>query len=96
MVRRTSNVSDPITAVRESVLRYARGEIPGEEGFTVGNDVSPFEIAGAVNVDNPAVYVTRVEVAEAGQSPAYSTNVLPIALNEVATITAPDIVVVIV
>ena len=96
MVRRTSNVSDPITAVRESVLRYARGEIPGEPGLSVGSDVSPFEIAGAVNIDNPAVYIVRVEVANAAQSPAYSTNVLPVALNEVATVNSPDIVVVIV
>ena len=96
MVRRTSNVSDPITAVRESVLRYARGEIPGEEGLTVGADVSPFEIAGAVNRDNPAIFVTRCEVAAAGQSPAFSTNVLPIALNQIATVIAQNIVVVIV
>ena len=95
-VRRSSSVSDPITAVRESVLRYARGEIPGEPGFLVGSDVSPFEIAGAINIDNPAVFVARLEVANAGQSPTYSTNILTISLNEVATINAPDVVVVIV
>ena len=30
-VRRTSNVADPITAVRESVVRYANGQIPGKK-----------------------------------------------------------------
>ena len=96
MVRRVSSVSDPITAVRTSVLRYARGEIGGEEGFTVDADVSPFEIASAVNSDNPTIFITRCEVAAAGPSPVWSTNVFPIALNQIATLIASNIVVVIV
>lgn len=93
MVRRTSNVSDPITAARESVLRYARGEIPGETGFSIGSDVSPFEVASAVNRDNPAIFVVRSEVAAAAQTPAWSTDTFTIDTDELATIIPADIVV---
>ena len=94
-VRRTSQVADPITTVRDSILRYARGEIRGEDGFVIGADVSPFEISGAVNSDTPAIFVTRLEVALAEQTPAYSTNTLIIATDGIATIATGNIVVVV-
>ncbi len=96
-VRGTSSVSDPITAVRDSVLRYARGEIPGEDGFLIGVDVSPFEIASAVNRDNPALFVTLSEVArDTGGTPSYSTTTLPIAINQLASVVASAIQVLVV
>ena len=94
-VRRTSQVADPITTVRESILRYARGEISGEDGFIIGADVSPFEISSAVNSDTPAIFVTRCEVAEAAQMPVYSTDTLIIATEGIATIADGNIVVVV-
>ncbi len=96
MVRGNSQVSDPITAVRDSILRYARGEIPGEAGFVIGVDISPFEISAAINTDNPGLFVTRCEVAEAQQAPVYSTNTLTIEINEIATINAASILVIVV
>ena len=92
-VRNTSNIADPITSTRNSVLRYARGEIPGEPGFTVGSDVSPFEISGAVNIDNPAVYVTLVEVALDVMTPVYQSTVLPVSLDAIASTTESAITV---
>ena len=94
-VRRTSNVADPITAVRDSVVRYANGLIPGEEGFVVSGDVSPFELSAAVNRDNPAIFVSRCEVAVASQTPAYSTDTLLIPTNGVARVNPTDVLVVI-
>ena len=92
-VRAVSNIADPITSTRNSILRYARGEIPGEPGFEVGTDISPFEISGAVNIDNPAVYVTLVEVALSAMSPVYQSTVLSIALDAIATTTESSITV---
>ena len=48
---RVANGSTPELDIIESVLRYANGELEGEEGFVLGGDVSPFEIAAAVNSD---------------------------------------------
>ena len=61
----------------------------------VSGDVSPFELSAAINRDNPAIFVSRCEVAVAGQSPAYSTNTLDIPTNGVARVNPPDIIVVI-
>ena len=95
-IRGSSTVDDPGAAIRESVQRYARGDIDGEEGFTVGADVSPFEISAAINVDNPSLFITRVEVAMKEDTPVYSTDTLDIALNQIAAIEADsDITVVI-
>ena len=95
-VRRTSNVADPITAARESIIRFAAGQIPGEEGFIVGGDVSPFELSAAINRDNPAIFVSRCEVAVAEDTPAFSTNTLTIPTDGVARVNQTDIQVVIV
>lgn len=57
-------VSDPIAAVKKSVLNYANGEQADEAGFVVGEDVSPFEIAGAVSREYPGSYISNVLVAK--------------------------------
>ncbi len=85
-VKANASVTDPSGAVTDSVVRYANGEIDGEDGLTVGTDVSPFEIGGAVNQTNPTIYVKKVEVAIADISPDYVTTTIQIALDEVARI----------
>lgn len=93
-IRVQDTLSDPVTAVQNAILNYAAGLIPLEAGFTIGTSVSPFEIAGAVNYYNRSIFVTLVEVSL--QSPvSYSTNTLPIAIYEIATIAVSDITVVI-
>ena len=86
-----ASITDPVQAVKDAVLAYANGEIPGEEGFVVGADVSPFELAGAVTVLYPAIQVRSVQVAKLGDP--LSTNTLIIELFEKATITEADIAV---
>ena len=95
MVRRSADVTDPVTASRSSVLRYAAGEIPGEDGFVVGADVSPFEMSGAINSDNPSLFVERVEVDDNLQTPVWSTDVLEIPLNGIATVAEGNITVIV-
>jgi uncharacterized phage protein gp47/JayE len=88
-VRAGSSVSEPAQAVRDAVLAYANGSITGEEGFDIGGDVSAFEIAGAVNITVPAIYVAQVVI---GTDPgALSANAIPITIAQRATILEGDI-----
>lgn len=84
---------DPQYAVREAILRYARGEIPGERGLIVGANVSPFEFSWAINHDAPEIHVSKLEVSFDGEN--WQTEELAIALNEKATITAASILVIV-
>jgi Baseplate J-like protein len=86
---------DPQELVRAAIVAFAAGELEGEAGFVVGTDVSPFELAGAVNVQTPGLYVQNMEVSL--QSVVnYQPTTIPIALDELATIAPGSITVVIV
>lgn len=87
---------DPNTAIPAAVVAYADGEIPGEKGFVVGGDVSPFELGSAVNTAYPTVYVKKVEVAVDDMSPVYSTDDIPIAKDQVARTQTSAITVIVV
>lgn len=56
---------NPATIVREAIEAYAAGDQDGEEGLTIGADVSPFELAGAINRAAPDLYVSDVQVGTA-------------------------------
>lgn len=88
----TSILVDPNTTVINAVLAYAAGNVPGMVGFIVGASVSPFEVAGAINVTEPSIFVSKVEISD-DTGAAFSTNVFPIAINEKALITADRIIV---
>lgn len=85
------NVED---AVRQSVIAYATGLIAGERGLVVGASVSPFEIAGAVNQQNPGIYVQKCEVSLLSPT-VWSTDEIAIAITEIATLALGNIVVVV-
>lgn len=94
-VRVMNATGDPEALVRAAIVAFARGELDGEPGFTVGADVSPFELAGAVNILSPGLYVQRLEVTL--QSVInYQPLEIPIALDEIATIVANGITVTVV
>lgn len=94
-VRANSAVADPTTAVKNAVTDYANGLIDGESGFTVGADVSPFELGAAIGREVPALFVQKVEVATVA-SPTYQTDTLVIAINQLATLVATNVSVVII
>lgn len=93
-IRSLGTLIDPQASVRAAVLAYANGDLDNETGFTVGTDVSPFEIAAAVNSQIPGIFVSKVEVSLDGI--AWQTTELAIALDEVATTEAGSITVVVV
>lgn len=86
---------DPFTAVPDAALNYANGKLAGERGFVVGTNVSPFELAAAINIQLPELFIKKVEVSLAS-APAYSTNEVEIALWEYASLTTGAISVVVV
>lgn len=94
-VRQGTSVVDPQTAVPSAVVDYAAGRMDGERGFVVGSDVSPLELAGAVNRAAPGLFVTRVEVSVVG-SGTWQDATLPIAVDEVARVVASSVTVVVV
>lgn len=93
-VRNTGAIMDIVPSVRKAVLDYAQGLIPGEAGFVVGASVSPFEIGGAVAREIPGLYVQRVEVSLASVI-TWSTNEIPITIEQIASIIEGNIVVVV-
>jgi hypothetical protein len=75
--------------VRQAIVAYAAGEQDGEQGFVVGESVSSFEIAGAVNRALPSVFVQSCEVS-LSSTISWGAGVA-IAINKKATINAGDI-----
>lgn len=92
-VRVFNTVADPATTVRNAMLTYAAGEIAGERGFVVGASVSPFELAGAVNITAPGIYVQKMEIAKLADPLAVAE--IPLTIQQLATLDDGDIEVVI-
>lgn len=82
------------TIVPSAIAQYVAGELEGEAGLVVGSDVSAFELAGAVNQVEPRIFVTKVELSQDGIT--WSSNDVPIAINQVARLPESAVTVVIV
>lgn len=93
-VRNVGALTDVPAAVRAAIIKYAQGLQEGEAGLVVGASVSAFELAGAVNRDNPGIYVQNCEVSLVTAGTWAST--VTIALNEIATILSGNIAVTVV
>lgn len=80
--------------VRDAMVAYADGQQEGEQGFIVGGDVSPFELAGAVNRVAPTIYVRNVKLSTNGVT--YTAAEVPITIAQIATLLAGNIAVTVV
>ena len=80
--------------IPDTIIAYRDGEIPGDRGFTVGTSVSPFELSGAVHQVAPSIFVTKVELST-DSGATWSTNSVPVALDQVARVTRSSVLVVI-
>lgn len=81
-------------SVIQSIVDYSNGDINQDPGLQMGTPVSPFEIAGAVNINTPYVFVQSVEIKKSTDSTFVSTEI-PIEAWQIATIPAGAINVVI-
>ncbi|CAK9884775.1 MAG: hypothetical protein XXXJIFNMEKO3_01167 [Candidatus Erwinia impunctatus] len=73
---------DAQTLIPDAVEKWVAGETDTDDGLAVGRDVSPFEIAAAVNVVEPRLFVLKVELSTDGV--AWSTDVIPVQIDAVA------------
>lgn len=86
---------DAESLVRNAIINYANGLNDGEPGFAVGEDVSPFELAGAINQAEPRLFVMKVEISTDGGT-TYTTNDAVIDITQVGAVTSNSISVVVV
>lgn len=93
-VRVAGATGDPVALVRAAIMAYVQGRIDGEAGFAVGTAVSPFELAGAVNIQSPGLFVQKMEVTKQAVI-AYAVAEIPLALDEIATMAEGSITVVV-
>ncbi|MNE01928.1 hypothetical protein D3C81_527740 [compost metagenome] len=90
-----STIDAPVV-IPNAVLNYANGLLPGEPGFVCGASVSPFEMASAINIQYPELFIKKVELGTIASGPVFTVAEIPIALWEVATVTSGNISVVVV
>lgn len=81
-----TSVTNPEGLIKQAVVDYANGLLEnGEPGFVLGEDISPYELASAVNYRAAgAIFVRKVEIANqvATGSPTWSTDTMAIGLKE--------------
>lgn len=96
-IRSGSSITDPVQSIIDAVIDYSNGDQDGEDGFIIGNDVSPWELAGAVNRQSPSIFITNVEIATitGGTVGTYQSTPISISLEQVATIDQTNISVVV-
>lgn len=90
-VRGGSSFPNVPALVRQAMVDYANGLQEGETGFVVGQDVSAFELASAVNRVAPTLHVTEVTLSTDGIT--YSSASISVTIEELATLQAGDIAV---
>ncbi|AUX72739.1 baseplate J/gp47 family protein [Erwinia pyrifoliae] len=73
---------DAQTLIPDAVEKWVAGETDTDDGLAVGRDVSPFEIAAAVNAAEPRLFVLKVELSTDGVT--WSTDAIPVQINAVA------------
>lgn len=78
---KSSNL-DIMTIIPDAITQGANGELEGETGLAVNQNLSPFELAGYINQVEPRIFVARVEISEDGIT--WSSNDAVIKINEVA------------
>jgi hypothetical protein len=83
------NTSYTANDVVQAILDYAAGEVSGQAGFVLSQSVAPFDIAGGVVQEIPGIKVKNLMVCQLGGT--LSTNLIPLTLNQVATLSANNI-----
>lgn len=95
VVSKGVGTGDPTSLIKDTIMKYAAGQLEnGEEGFTQGTDVSPFELSAAANSASPQIFIKSVEISNKSATPTWGKDDIAIGLNEKATIQIDDILVV--
>lgn len=81
-VKASSPTFDPQLVIPYVIMNYAKGEQAQEQGFMIGNTVSSFEIAAAINKEYPSLFIKKIEISTDAIN--YSSQEIEIALNQIA------------
>lgn len=92
VVKSSSAIQDPTAIVKQAIEDYQNGEIDGENGLQVGVPVSAFELAGAVNVESPGIFVTSCKISLVTPL-SFSCDEIPVELWQKANIAPSNITV---
>jgi hypothetical protein len=93
---------NPTTAVVQAVVDFGNNATvvpPGAaliEGFVVGQDASPFEIAAGVQAECPGLFIRSVQIQLVTSGGGFAPVELAMAINEKPTVIAANVSVVIV
>jgi hypothetical protein len=85
-IKQGSNTSNLLQTVPQAIVDYANGVIEGDPGFVVGQNVSPYDLAGAIYAELPGVFIQLIQVAFAGGSPVFQPTELVLAKNQIASV----------
>ena len=91
--RGTSASTELEDTIKISVMAYANGEISGYAGLNIGVDVSPFEIAAALNVAISGINVKNLVVGTSEDE--LSTDEIEVHVNQKASVSLENIKVII-
>lgn len=78
--------------IPQAITDYADGLLEGGDSFGVGQSVSPFELAGAVNQVEPRIFVSKVELSTDGE--AWASDEVAIGIWQIAAVSLSAIQVV--
>ena len=81
-----SSIRDIIEVIQTAVVDYANSTIPGNSGLGVGIEVSCPNIAGAINIVEPNVFIQSVKTSVINPVISFDTAIIPIAPFQQATI----------
>lgn len=88
----SKSVQDPVGDTQNAILQYAAGNVTGLSGLGVGVPVSPFELAAAIGISVPGIFVKSLMISYA-VSPAFGAVELPINIWQIAQILQSNIAV---
>lgn len=88
-----TSVVDPSKVVKQAILDYAAGETGPTSGLKVGTTVSAFELAKAISQEVPELYVKDILIGLVSDPPPVSSDPIPIAIFEMATVITSNITV---
>lgn len=83
-----------VTDVPAAVAAYAANQLTAVQGFTVGQNASPFQIAAALGQQCPGIQIAKIQLS-LKSSISYAPAELTMAINQKATVLVTDVSVVI-
>ncbi len=90
-VKVDTGTGDVTGAIKQAIMDYQDGLVENINGLQIGVGVSPFEIASAINIRVPGIFVQQVQIAKHGIT--LSTNSIDVTMAEIARIAVENITV---